>query len=135
RPKADFKDPSEWAAYRRSQRETSLVQSIQSSNAIEGIIAPVDRIRSIVLDGQIPRNHTEEEIAGYSKALESIHENDMNIPVSTGEIRRFHQQVYSVATGRGGSWKTQDNKIALTAPDGSVRQILFEPVSAFDTPS
>ena len=49
------------------------VQSVKSSNAIEGIITSDKRITEIVNNNSAPLNHDEAEIAGYRDALDIIH--------------------------------------------------------------
>ena len=49
------------------------VQSVKSSNAIEGIVTSDERIAAIVNQDSAPMNHTEGEIAGYRDALNAIH--------------------------------------------------------------
>ena len=49
------------------------VQSVKSSNAIEGIITSDQRIADIVNRSSAPLNHNEAEIAGYRDALNAIH--------------------------------------------------------------
>lgn len=50
------------------------VQSIKSSNAIEGIVTSDERIIAIVNQNSAPLNHNEAEIAGYRDALNTIPE-------------------------------------------------------------
>ena len=45
------------------------IQSVKSSNAIEGIVTSDDRITAIVSGSSAPLNHNEAEIAGYRDAL------------------------------------------------------------------
>ena len=49
------------------------VQSVKSSNAIEGIVTSDERIRAIVEQNSAPLNHDEAEIAGYRDALNAVH--------------------------------------------------------------
>ena len=49
------------------------IQSVKSSNAIEGIVTSDDRIAAIVSGSSAPLNHNEAEIAGYRDALNAIH--------------------------------------------------------------
>ena len=49
------------------------VQSVKSSNAIEGIVTSDRRIAEIVNNSSAPLNHDEAEIAGYRDALNMIH--------------------------------------------------------------
>ena len=53
----------------------AIVQSVKSSNAIEGIITSDSRIQDIVNKSSAPLNHDEAEIAGYRDALNLIHLN------------------------------------------------------------
>ena len=54
------------------------VQSVKSSNAIEGIVTSDERIHAIVNQNSAPLNHNEAEIAGYRDALNVILEVDAN---------------------------------------------------------
>src|SRR5215210_2370756 len=56
-----------------SLRETALVQSVESSNRIEGVTVAPDRLRPLVLENARPRDRSEEEVQGYRRALELIH--------------------------------------------------------------
>ena len=49
------------------------VQSVKSSNAIEGIVTTDERINAIVNANSAPLNHSEQEIAGYRDALAAVH--------------------------------------------------------------
>jgi hypothetical protein len=62
-----------------SLRQIALVQSAESSNAIENIHAPRKRIEELVADKTTPQNRSEAEIAGYRLVLDTIHANALNI--------------------------------------------------------
>ena len=49
------------------------VQSVKSSNTIEGIVTSNERIRAIVNPNSAPLNHNEAKIVGYRDALNTIH--------------------------------------------------------------
>ncbi|MCC6095777.1 MAG: Fic family protein, partial [Eubacterium sp.] len=53
--------------------EIAKIQSVKSSNEIEGIVTTDERIREIVNENSAPLNHSEQEIAGYRDALAQIH--------------------------------------------------------------
>src|SRR5436305_11075240 len=53
----------------KALRETALVQSVESSNRIEGITVAPDRLRPLVLEDAKPKDRSEEEIRGYRRAL------------------------------------------------------------------
>ena len=69
------------------------VQSVKSSNAIEGIVTSDDRIKEIVNKSSEPLNHNELEIAGYRDALNEIHLNYKNIEFNEETILKLHQMV------------------------------------------
>ena len=66
------------------------VQSVKSSNAIEGIVTSDERIKEIVNRSSEPLNHNEAEIAGYRDALNEIHLNYKTIEFNESTILRLH---------------------------------------------
>lgn len=109
------------------------VQSVKSSNAIEGIITSDQRIQEIVNQQSAPLNHNEAEIAGYRDALNTIHMGHTNINFCQSDILRLHEIMMSF-TGQefGGHYKTDDNVILEIAPDGN-RKVRFRPTPAAET--
>jgi Fic family protein len=112
--------------------ESAIIESTESSNRIEGVTAPVKRIKMIVKDKTTPRNRSEQEIAGYRKALDLIHQSHENIPLSENVILQFHSTLYRYTDVKAGFWKKMDNLIIDRNPDGT-QSIRFKPVSAQDT--
>ena len=110
------------------------VQSIKSSNAIEGIVTSDERIAAIVNQDSAPLNHNEAEIAGYRDALNEIHLNYPHMDFCVRDIIRLHQMVMAL-TGYeyGGQYKTDDNVILEIDSDGN-RRVRFRPTSAAETP-
>ena len=53
-------------------RELAIIQSVESSNRIEGVTVAADRLRPLVLGRAKPRDRSEEELAGYRRALEWV---------------------------------------------------------------
>ncbi len=112
--------------------ENAKIESTESSNRIEGITAPHNRIEKIILAGSAPRTRSEQEIAGYRDGLNLIHEVGKNMPFSINVILQLHNMLYRYMGMEGGRWKNGDNEITEKRPDGTVR-VRFKPVSAFDT--
>jgi len=52
-----------------AMESVAKIQSVKSSNAIEGIITTDKRIRDIVNKSTAPQGHNELEIAGYRESL------------------------------------------------------------------
>ena len=65
--------PDEYKQIFTELEAVAKVQSIKSSNAIEGIVTSDERIAAIVNQNSAPLNHNEAEIAGYRDALNEIH--------------------------------------------------------------
>ena len=110
------------------------VQSVKSSNEIEGIITSDERIQAIVNQNSAPLNHNEAEIAGYRDALNEIHLGYEHIDFRERDILRLHD-VMMTFTGYefGGQYKTDDNVILEIDTDGN-RKVRFSPTPAEETP-
>ena len=106
------------------------VQSVKSSNAIEGIVTSDERIAAIVNQDSAPLNHTEGEIAGYRDALNAIHLNHDYLDLRESDILRLHQAMMQIAGYEyGGQYKTGDNYIIEEDKDGN-RKVRFRPTPA-----
>ena len=110
------------------------VQSVKSSNAIEGIVTSDERIKEIVSQSSKPLNHNESEIAGYRDALNQIHLNFEDIEFSENTILRLHEIMMSYSGYEyAGKYKIDDNLIIEEDKEGN-RKIRYKPVSAKETP-
>lgn len=110
------------------------VQSVKSSNAIEGIITSDERIKEIVNKSSKPLNHNESEIAGYRDALNQIHLHYEDIEFNENTILKLHEMMMSYcAYEYGGKYKSDDNLIIEEDAEGN-RKVRFKPVSAKETP-
>lgn len=110
------------------------VQSVKSSNAIEGIVTSDDRIAAIVNQNSAPLNHNEAEIAGYRDALNAIHTGYDYLDLREADILRLHETMMTLAGYEyGGKYKTDDNVIMEIDADG-YRKVRFRPTSASETP-
>lgn len=110
------------------------IQSVKSSNAIEGIVTSDSRIRAIVTQSSAPLNHDEAEIAGYRDALNEIHTGYPYISFTERDILRLHEMLLS-PTGYeyGGVYKSFDNAIIEVDGNGT-RRLRFSPTPAAETP-
>jgi len=113
-------------------RQAAIIQSTESSNRLEGITAPLERIKELVAKKTTPRNRSEQEIAGYRDALNTIHANYADIPFTTGVVLQFHRDLYQFLPGEGGEWKPVDNEITETHANGT-KFVRFKPVPAHQT--
>ena len=110
------------------------VQSVKSSNAIEGIVTSDERINAIVNQNSAPLNHNEAEIAGYRDALNAIHMGYEYMDFRKSDILRLHEMMMSIAGYEyGGQYKTDDNVILEVDANGRQR-VRFRPMPAAETP-
>ncbi|MBR3942124.1 MAG: Fic family protein [Clostridia bacterium] len=110
------------------------VQSVKSSNAIEGIITSDERIKEIVNQSSAPLNHDETEIAGYRDALNEIHLHHNHIDFSESDILKLHETMMSYAGYEfGGKYKDSNNLILEYDSNGN-RRVRFRPTPAEETP-
>lgn len=112
----------------------AIVQSVKTSNEIEGIITSDERIREIVNQNSKPVNHNEAEIAGYRDCLNEIHRNYKDIEFNEDNILKLHKMMM-LYTGNdfGGKYKIENNVISQIDKNGN-RTIRFRPVPAKETP-
>jgi Fic family protein len=114
-------------------RQAAVIQSTESSNRIEGITVPLERIKKLVTEKTTPRDRSEQEIAGYRDVLTTIHTSYAHIPFTPNIVLQLHRDLYQFAVNTGGRWKTVDNEISATYPDGT-KVVRFRPIPAYATP-
>lgn len=109
-------------------REVARVQSIESSNRIEGVTAASGRVAELAAERTTPRDRSEQEIAGYRDALSTVHANAHEMDVSTGLVLQLHRDLYQFSPTPGGTWKSAANDIVDVLADGTHR-LRFSPVA------
>lgn len=114
-------------------RRAAMIQSVESSNRIEGVTVAADRLEPLVRGKTIPRDRSESEVAGYRDVLAEIHANAWRMVLSPKLILDFHRRMYALTPEKGGRWKEKDNAIIEVRADGR-RVVRFRPISALATP-
>ena len=118
-------------------RERAMVQSVESSNRIEGVTIETNRLRPVVLGKVRPRDRSEEALSGYCRALDWIFSRKGPVTITPQVIRKLHSfaQGGSALSGGGdaGEWKKRNNEIIEILPGGE-RRVRFVPASVKDTP-
>ena len=115
--------------------EMAKIQSTEASNRIEGIVTTSERLEKLMKEKTMPKNRSEEEIAGYRDVLNTIHESYFFIPLKPNIILQLHRDLYKFSgSGIGGKFKNTDNVIAEELPDGT-KFVRFQPVPAWETAS
>jgi Fic family protein len=115
-------------------KDAAVIESSESSNRIEGVVAPHPRIEALVLKSATPRNRSEQEIAGYRDALNLIHESAKNMEFSVNVILQLHTMLSRYHAGQGGRWKMTQNEIVERDAAGNVQRVRFRPPSPVATP-
>ena len=116
-------------------RGAAVVESSESSNRIEGVVAPHDRIEALVLRASTPRDRSEQEIAGYRDALNLIHESARDMTFSVNVILQLHTMLYRYHSAPGGRWKMTRNEIVERDEQGRTHRVRFVPPGPVETPS
>ena len=124
---------AEYAQVFTELEAVAKVQSVKSSNAIEGIITSDQRIADIVNRSSAPLNHNEAEIAGYRDALNAIHTGYEHLSFSERDILELHKMMMAIAGYEfAGQYKNTDNVIMEIAADRT-RSVRFRPTPAKET--
>jgi Fic family protein len=110
-------------------RAHATIHSAESSNRIEGVVAPAARIRDLVAHRTRPANRSEQEIAGYRDVLKTIHTHPHNIALAPAVVLQLHRDLFRFVPGGGGGWKSTNNDITETRPDGTMA-VRFKPLAA-----
>ncbi|HEV8355603.1 MAG TPA: Fic family protein [Gemmatimonadales bacterium] len=118
----------------RSLQQVAIIESAESSNRLEGITAPRERVEALVLRPAVPAGRSEQEIAGYRDALNLIHESASEMAFSVNVILQLHGMLYRFLPGGGGRWKMAPNEIVERNADGSIHRVRFTPVAPVATP-
>jgi len=114
-------------------REQAVVQSVESSNRIEGVSIAADRLRPVVLGKARPRDRSEEELVGYRKALDWIFSRKRRVEFSPEVVLKLHALAQGGMIGDAGCWKSKNNEIIEILPNNE-RRVRFVPTSAAETP-
>jgi Fic family protein len=113
-------------------REHALIESVVSSNRIEGVEVDKSRVGTLVFGKPALRDRDEEEVRGYRDALKLIHENGAKLPISEATMKKLHK----LSRGEiwdAGRYKEKDVDVIQTYADGRSR-VRFKTVSAKQTP-
>jgi Fic family protein len=109
-------------------RENAVIQSTESSNRIEGVVAPPQRIRDLGAKRTEPANRSEQEIAGYRDVLNTIHTNFAGMQLTSNLVLQLHRDLFQFVPAGGGRWKSAENDIIETRADGTT-VVRFKPLA------
>ncbi len=114
-------------------KKNAIIQSAESSNRIEGVVAEPKRLKALMERKTTPSDRSEQEIAGYRDVLDTIHSSYRDISFTPNVVLQLHRDLFKYTPETGGHWKNADNTISEHAADGTKR-IRFNPIPAWQTP-
>src|SRR5574341_347351 len=118
----------------KTLEESALIESVESSNRIDGVTIELERLQPLVAGNARPRDRSEEEILGYKNALSWIRANHETAPIEPQSLRRLHALAQEGTVGDAGEWKTSQNEIVELDPEGRL-EVRFEPVEPVLVPT
>jgi hypothetical protein len=78
----------------KNLQQVAVIESSESSNRLEGITAPHNRIADLVIKNSVPIDRSEQEIAGYRDALNLIHQSGQHMRFTNNIILQLHSWLY-----------------------------------------
>lgn len=114
-------------------QQMAIIQSVESSNRLEGIVVSEKRIHLLVKEKAEPKDRSESEVVGYRDVLDMIHETAPFMRLGPELILQMNKELMKYVTEAGGKWKSVDNYIKETLPSGEER-VRLVPVAAWQTP-
>ncbi len=121
--------------YLNELRKIATIQSIGSSNRIEGNTMTDAEVSSLIKNLTISKlqNRDEQEVAGYYDTLETVLNNYEDIDLTISGIHGLHHLLlkYSSKDDRHrGRYKEMNNQVVATYPDGTTR-VIFKPTEPY----
>ena len=117
----------------KALRERAIIQSVESSNRIEGVIVDAGRLKPLIDGVQKPKDRPEEEIVGYRRALSWIFKRKKKEELTSEIIQHLHKLCQGGMISDAGGWKTKNNEIIEIDSKGD-RKVRFVPLEARLTP-
>lgn len=131
--KADSKKETNKSLFAKLET-IAIKESVEGSNAIEGIFTTEQRIKEIIEKDAKPLTHSEEEIVGYYDAIRFIKDNYKSLSFNEETIKQIHAMLVAKHVGydNGGKYKSDDNVIAEKYHDGTIKRVIFVPTKVKD---
>ena len=97
-----------------------MVESAVASNRIEGVNVDAQRVGTVLFGNGIMRDRDEEEVRGYRRALDLIHESAEELDLSMDVIKRLHA-LSRPSIWDSGKFREKECEIIQTYADGTSR--------------
>jgi len=120
-------------------RILATIESIGSSTRIEGSKLSNREVAALLegLDVRSFRSRDEQEVAGYAKAMQLIHDSYDEIDLSKNNIKYLHKVIMQFSEKDNwhlGEYKKHPNHVAAFDSEGNQIGIIFETATPLDTP-
>ena len=122
-----------------SMRILATIESIGSSTRIEGAKLSDAEVAALLkgLDVRSFSNRDEQEVAGYAKAMQLIHDSYDEIDLSENNIKYLHKVVMQFSEKDNwhlGEYKKHPNHVAAFDSQGNQVGMIFETATPLETP-
>ena len=122
-----------------AMRILATIESIGSSTRIEGARLSNREVAALLegLDLQSFQSRDEQEVAGYAKAMQLIHESYNEIDLTVNNIKYLHKVVLQYSEKDSwhlGEYKKHPNHVAAFDSNGKQVGIIFQTATPLDTP-
>jgi Fic family protein len=122
-----------------SMRILATIESIGSSTRIEGAKLSNREVAALLegLDVRSFRSRDEQEVAGYARSMQLIHDSYDEIDLSENNIKYLHKVIMQVSEKDNwhlGEYKKYPNHVGAFDSEGNQIGIIFETATPPDTP-
>ena len=122
-----------------SMRILATIESIGSSTRIEGAKLSNQEVAALLegIDLRSFQSRDEQEVAGYAKAMQAIHESYREIDLTENNIKYLYKVVMQFSAKDSwhlGEYKKHPNHVAAFDSKGNQIGIIFETATPLDTP-
>ncbi len=123
----------------RQLRRVATIESIGSSTRIEGAKLSDIQIETLLSNLTVTsfKTRDEQEVAGYSEAMDTVFQAYADMPVTENHIRQLHQILLRHSNKderHRGDYKKLPNHVVALDEHGKEIGVVFEAATPFDTP-
>ena len=122
----------------RMLKKSATIESIASSTRIEGVKLSDAQVETLLsnINKTSFKNRDEQEVAGYSDAMDLIFESSEDLQISENHIKQLHTillQYSSKDIRHRGEYKKLDNHVVAFDADGKEIGVVFKTATPFET--
>lgn len=120
-------------------KKSATIESIASSTRIEGVKLSDSQVETLLsnINKTSFKNRDEEEVAGYSDAMDLILSNFDDLKISENHIKQLHEILLKHSSKdirHRGEYKKLDNHVVAFDENGKEIGVMFKTATPFETP-